>query len=285
MTVPDLARAKGGDHWVAALPATIAALEADWGITAGEPLSGGTSAYVAEARTATGRPAVLKISVPGIGFDREIRTLVAAAGRGYARVLAADPARDAVLLEPLGPALDRSGLTPEAQLDVLAGLLPLAWQVPAEGPAEDKAAGLIALIEELRAPGHGRVVDEALRCAERRSAAFDPDRCVWVHGDAAAANVLAAPDGGWVFVDPQGFLGDPDYDRGVAARDWCEELTAARDPRALLDDYCHRLGGDPRAVREWAYVERVSTGLYVESLGGHSLHLATAAVLIEMHHR
>jgi streptomycin 6-kinase len=281
VTVPDIVRAKGGDRWAAALPATIAALESEWGITAGESLSGGTSAYVARARTATGEPAVLKISVPGAGFDREIRTLLAAGGRGYARVLAADPAREAVLLEPLGPALTRSGLSPEAQLDVLAGLLPLAWQVPAEGPAEDKAAALITLVEEHRTPGHDRVVAEALRCAERRSAAFDPDRCVWVHGDAAAANVLATPDGGWVFVDPDGFLGDPDYDRGVAARDWCEELTAAPDPRALLRDYCRRLGGDPGPVWEWAYLERVSTGLYVESLGGHSLHLATAAALIE----
>lgn len=134
MTVPDIVRAKGGDRWAAALPATIAALEAEWGFTAGEPLSGGTSAYVARARTATGEPAVLKISVPGIGFDREIRTLLAAAGRGYARVLAADPARDAVLLEPLGPALNRSGLSPEAQLDVLAGLLPLRGRCRPRAP-------------------------------------------------------------------------------------------------------------------------------------------------------
>lgn len=282
MTVPDIVRAKGGDRWVAALPATIAALEESWGITVGVPLPGGTSAYVARASTATGEPAVLKISVPGIGFDREIRTLFAAGGRGYARVLAADPGRDAVLLEPLGEALNRSGLTPEAQLDVLAGLLPLAWQMPVGDQApEDKAAGLIAFIEEHRQPGHDRVVAEALRCAERRSAAFDPDRCVRVHGDAAAANVLRRPGGGWAFVDPAGFVGDPDYDRGVAARDWCEELTAAADPRALLESYCRRLGGDPESVRQWAFVERVSTGLYVASLGGQSLHLATAAALLD----
>jgi streptomycin 6-kinase len=280
VTVPDLVRAKAGDRWVAQLPRTIAALEQSWGITAGESLSGGTSAYVARVTTATGEPAVLKISVPGIGFDREIRTLLAADGRGYARVLAADPDRDAVLLEPLGQALNRSALTPEAQLDVLAALLPAAWRVPAEGAPEDKAAGLRDLIEEHRQPGHERIVAEALRCADRRSAAFDPDRCVLVHGDAAAANVLRRADG-WVFVDPAGFVGDPDYDRGVATRDWCEELTATARPRELLGSYCRRLGGDPRSVWEWAFLERVSTGLYVESLGGHSLHLASAAALLD----
>jgi len=280
VTVPDIVRAKGGDRWVAELPGTIAALQESWGITVGESLSGGTSAHVARVTTATGEPAVLKISVPGIGFDREIRTLLAAEGRGYARVLAADPDRDAVLLEPLGEALNRSALAPEAQLDVLAALLPAAWQVPAEGAPEDKAAGLRDLIEEHWQPDHERIIAEALRCADRRSAAFDPDRCVLVHGDAAAANVLRRADG-WVFVDPAGFVGDPDYDRGVAARDWCEQLTDTPDPRGLLESYCRRLGGDVAAVWEWAFLERVSTGLYVESLGGHSLHLATATVLLD----
>lgn len=280
MTVADLVRAKGGDRWVAELPRTIAALEDAWGITAGAALTGGTSAYVARASTATGQPAVLKISVPGIGFDREIRTLLAAGGRGYVRVLAADLDRDAVLLEPLGESLPHSGLSPQAQLDVLAALLPTAWQLPA-GPAEDKAAGLMVFIEEHRRSGHDRILDEALRCADRRSAAFDPDRCVLVHGDAAAANVLRRPGGGWVFVDPAGFVGDRDYDRGVATRDWCEQLAAAPDPHELLESYCRRLGGDPRAVWEWAFLERVSTGLYVESLGGRSLHLATAGALLD----
>lgn len=280
MTIPDLARAKGGDAWVAGLPGTIAALRQRWGITVGESLTGGTAAYVARVTTATGDPAVLKISVPGVGFDQEIRTLLAAGGRGYVRVLDAAPDLDAVLLEPLGRRLTEAALTPDDRLDVLAALLSIAWQLPPDGPAENLATGLIDLIGKLRRPEHDAVIDEALRCARRRSAAFDPDRCVRVHGDAAAANVLERPGDGWVFVDPEGFVGDPDYDRGVAARDWCDELTAAPDPRALLRSYCRRLGGDPQAVWEWAFVERVSTGLYVGSLGGHSLHLSTAGMLL-----
>jgi streptomycin 6-kinase len=280
--VPEIVRAKGGARWVAELPATIAALEKRWDVTAGTALAGGTAAYVARVSTATGEPAVLKISVPGVRFDREIRTLLAADGHGYVRVLAADPDRDAVLLEPLGGSLPRSGLSPEAKLDVLAGLLPVAWRLPVgDGVAEDRAAGLSAFVRQHRRPGYDRIVDEALRCADRRSAAFDPDRCVFVHGDAAAANVLRRPGGGWVFVDPDGFVGDPDYDRGVAARDWGEELAAAPDPRRLLESYCRRLGGDLRSVWDWAFLERVSTGLYLTSLGGRSLHLATAAALLD----
>jgi len=282
--VTDLAGAKGGDRWLAELPATIAALERRWGITVGERLAGGTASYVAAAVTATGEPAVVKISVPVVDFEREVRTLRVAAGRGYVRLLAADLDRNAALLEPLGGSLARSGLPPEDQLAVIADLLPLAWAVPRDALVPtDKAADLVEFVGTLgsSAVGSSAVVDEALRCAERRSAAFDPDRCVVVHGDAAAANVLRRPGDGWVFVDPDGFVGDPAYDRGVAVRDWCAELLAAADPRTLLRSYCVLLGGDPDATWDWGFLERVSTGLYLASLGGDGgPHLDSAATLL-----
>jgi streptomycin 6-kinase len=278
-----LARAKGGDRWAAGLPEVIAELAARWDITVGRPLDGGTASYVVEARRANGDPAVLKISVPGVDVGREARTLLAAAGRGYVRVLAVALDRHAILLESLGTSLDRSGMPAERQLAVLAGLLPLAWQVPDQGGSPlDKAADLAEFITAYRDERHVRIVDEAMRCAERRSAAFDPDRCVVVHGDAAAANVLRRPGDGWVFVDPDGFVGDPAYDRGVAARDWGAELLAAADPRALMRTYCRLLGGDPAVTWEWAFLERVSTGLYIQHLGGDgTAHLASAHALLD----
>jgi streptomycin 6-kinase len=287
--VTGLAGAKGGDRWLANLPATIAALERRWGITVGERLAGGTASYVAAAVTATGEPAVVKISVPVVDFEREVRTLRVAAGRGYVRLLAADLDRNVALLEPLGGPLTRSGLPPEGQLAVIADLLPLAWAVPRDALVPtDKAADLVEFVGTLgssavgsSAVGSSAVVDEALRCAERRSAAYDPGRCVVVHGDAAAANVLRRPGDGWVFVDPDGFVGDPAYDRGVAVRDWCAELLASADPHALLRSYCVLLGGDPDATWDWGFLERVSTGLYLASLGGDGgPHLDSAATLL-----
>jgi streptomycin 6-kinase len=275
-----MAEAKFGPGWTAHVAGTIEALEREWAIRVGERLPGGTSSYVARATTATGEPAVLKISVPmpAVDFAREIRTLRAADGRGYVRVLAHDPARNAALLEPLGGSLSRSGLAPQRQLAVLAGLFPLAWAVPPSGSPTDKAA---ALAEFVASFGPSAIVDEALRCAERRSAAYDPDRCVVVHGDAAAANVLRRPGDGWVFVDPDGFAGDPAYDRGVAVRDWCDEVLAAADARGLLLSYCRLLGGDVDATWDFGYLERVSTGLYIRSLGGDARpHLDSARTLL-----
>jgi hypothetical protein len=53
-----------GQRWLAALPALVSSLEADWAVTCGTALEGGSTAYVAEAVTADGQLAVLKIAEP-----------------------------------------------------------------------------------------------------------------------------------------------------------------------------------------------------------------------------
>ena len=79
-----------------------------------------------------------------------VAVLHAACGRGYARLLAAAPEHRAVLLEALGPALERSGLAPERQIEILCAALRDAWQVPAPDAApEAKAEALADLVGRL----------------------------------------------------------------------------------------------------------------------------------------
>lgn len=58
-----------GRRWWAELPAVVAELEREWGIDTGLPFAGGSASWVAPARTANGRSAVLKVNLP----DREAR--------------------------------------------------------------------------------------------------------------------------------------------------------------------------------------------------------------------
>jgi streptomycin 6-kinase len=75
-------------------------------------------------------------------------------------------------------------------------------------------------------------------------------------------------------VDPDGFLGDPTYDLGVALRDWSDQLLAG-DAAGTLRRWCRlvadRSGLDATAIEEWAYLERVSTGLFALDLGAEAL--------------
>lgn len=290
-----------GAAWLSGLPALIDDLERRWSITFGESLNGGTASYVARTRTADGRDAVVKLSVPDPAFTRQIRTLAAARGRGYVRLLAHDEENYAVLLEALGPPLNHLGHSPEVQIDTLCDMLPAAWQVPTPAspnaePALNKARSLADLVarlwQDLGHPCAERVPEYALECAERRAAAFDLDRCVIVHGDAASPNAVrvlaprAGAESGFVFVDPDGFLGDPTYDLGVVLRDWCPELLAGDAP-SVAHRYCRqiaaRTGMEEAAIWEWGFLERVSTGLYSLSLTPEDLtspHLTTAEALL-----
>ncbi|GGV23282.1 hypothetical protein GCM10010277_02770 [Streptomyces longisporoflavus] len=293
-----------GEQWLAGLPGLIDDLERRWSIDVGQPLSGGSSSYVARARTGDGRDAVLKLSLPAPDFAGQVQTLRLADGRGYARLLAHDSERHAMLQEALGPSLDRLGLAPRQQIETLCAMLRSAWQVPRApeltvDPAKDKARTLGEMVgrlwESLGRPCPERVVSQALTFAERRAAAFDPGRCVVVHGDPHPGNALrvAAPrtgaGAGFVFVDPDGFLADPAYDLGVVLRDWCAELRGEdrATARGLVHSYCallaDRTGVDQRAIWEWGFLERVSTGLYVLGFGAEEFgrpFLDTAELLV-----
>jgi streptomycin 6-kinase len=88
-----------------------------------------------------------------------------------------------------------------------------------------------------------------------------------------------------VLVDPAGFREDPAYALGVVLRDFSTHLTGP-DAQATLRGWCEALGDrtglDPQHIWEWAFLERVSTGLYVLGFGAERVaapYLTTAANL------
>jgi len=268
---------EAGARWHAALPATLDALAADWHLDVRRPLPGGSAAYVVGVRDHHGHDLVLKVALPEDDLSDQGRVLATARGRGYARLHAHDPARHALLMEHLGDSLDRASLEPEPALDLLVDTLGEAWAGQSEpGPGgPDKAAALGEMVRDLDAalggPTDPRVMRTALDHAERL--AGWGGRRVVAHGDPHPANLLRAPDGrgtGWVFVDPDGLAADPAYDAGVLLRDWCRRLQGT-GARSLLAAWCARVadraGLDFERVWAWAFLERVSTGLYVTSFG------------------
>jgi len=275
-----------GRAWQESLPRVLGELAERWSLRVGRGLPGGSASYVCEAVTAAGDPAVLKVVVPDPALADEARVLEAARGRGHVRLHAHDPERRALLLERLGGSLDRSTLPPEARLDVAVDVLARAWTVPVEAgpPATDRAAHLADGVRAAAADHPGAcppaVLRAALACADRRSGAGDPARHLLCHGDPHPANLLAvrAPrpgaEPGWVLVDPDGVRCEPAYDAGVLLRDWSSHLQGP-DARRTHEEWVRRVADradlDPAAVRDWAYLGRVSTGLYLHTLGADRL--------------
>jgi streptomycin 6-kinase len=150
---------------------------------------------------------------------------------------------------------------------------------------------VLDLDQRLGRPTDRRVLRTALDHADAL-VGHDPATTVVLHGDAHPGNTLpvlsprAGAPAGHVLVDPDGFAGDPAYDAGVVLRDFCAHLTGP-DARSRLEGWCDlvagRTGTDPSRVWAWAFLERVSTGLYVTSFGAERVgrpFLDTAAHLL-----
>ncbi|MGI3785716.1 MAG: aminoglycoside phosphotransferase family protein, partial [Janthinobacterium lividum] len=217
-----------GRAWVDTLPGLLDELCRRWSLRLGRRLPGGSASYLTTVLRADGSEAVLKVALPEPGPADLAAALGTADGRGYVRVLEAEPGLGALLLERLGPSLDRSGLGVEAQLDALATTLLRAWRAP-DRPPSDKAGSLARSIRGLHAQVPTAlgpdVVERALTCAAMLGDP-DPDDLVVVHGDPHPGNLLRVrrprpgAESGWCFVDPDPFVGDRAYDLGVAVRDF-----------------------------------------------------------------
>ena len=220
-----------------------------------------------------GTAAVLKLDLPG-ALDTEAAVMSASSGRGYVGVLAWDPVRGALLLERLGDPLWTAAPTLTAQADVIVPLLRDAWTVPLEvgRPFSGKASGLVAILADLGpryGTEHPRAVDRASAYAAGLARDEQPE--VVCHGDAHPLNVLRRGEG-WALIDPDGFVGERAYDLGVLLRDGCREITAAEaaDPgsgirllRHAANHVAQQADSDAERIWRWAFVERVTTGLYL----------------------
>jgi streptomycin 6-kinase len=283
LDLPDLVRQRAlaigpaGQRWLDQLDGVVEALAARWHLTVGEPFAGGTASLVAAATDAAGQDCVLKVWMPleidgGDAFDRSVLAHQLADGRGCARLLDHDAESRAVLLERLGPNLDALGMAVPAILETVAATLREFWRpVPADAPLRtgpEQAAWLAENIvrnwDELEQPCERAIIDRALAYCGERADAFDPATAVLAHGDAHGWNTLAAGDGSFKLVDPEGLRSEPAHDLAVPMREYNEPLLAG-DTARLVRERAEQLASwcdvDPDAVWQWGFVERVSTGL------------------------
>jgi streptomycin 6-kinase len=285
--LPDAVRnraiAEGHAGWVDALADLVDELQRDWSIEVGRAYDEGTEAFVADAVFADGTAAVLKVLVPrrGEGIDdHEATVLRLADGDGCASLYQEDADRGALLMERLGPSMFALALPYEQRLPALCDAASKIWR-----PAPDvglpttttKAAWLIEFVttkwEALGRPCAERTIEHAVACGQRRVTAGHPEHALLLHGDVHQWNALQS-DTGFKLVDPDGLIGDAEYDLGVILREDPDEPLAS-DPMATAHWMAERHDLDATAIWEWAVIERVSTGLVATEIDlqpvGHQL--------------
>jgi len=256
--------ARGGAwaDWVARLPRLAEELLEEWGLRPdGWPMHGYCS-LVVPALTADGDRVVLKLTYDGDDeSEHEALALRHWDGRGAVRMLRADPARRALLLERLHPT-DLGDAWDLEACEVVAGLWGLL-HIPALPQLRPVTAYVARWVDDLaRLPVNGpvphRLVQQATSLAGDLVADPASTRVV-IHGDLHYTNVLAADRAPWLAIDPKPMNGDPHYE--VAPMLWNRTEELAGDLRGGIRRRFHALvdagGLDEERARDWVVVREV----------------------------
>jgi streptomycin 6-kinase len=290
LIIPEILRrhaaAATAEGWLDELPAVVRHLEKQWNITVGDPFSGATEAYVAQATTVDGHAVVLKVRLPSDpnAARYETTALRLADGKGCVALLRDDLDTGALLLERLGTSLFNLGRPVAQRLEILCDTVTRMWRVAPDcglptgaDRARQRGVFIAKTWEMLDRPCSEQAIAHALDCVHRRERAHDAERAVLVHGDVHQLNALAAGEG-FKLIDPDGGLAEPECDLGTLMRGDPVELLDA-DPRQRAWWLAARTGLDATAIWEWGVIERVASGLHCAQIDLQPLARQTLAAV------
>jgi streptomycin 6-kinase len=242
--------------WLEQLPNTIQELQDRWSLTLEAPFDGDevSCAWVARATRKDGTRSVFKLGMPHMEGEHEIQGLRFWNGDPTVRLLEADDALNAMLLERCEPGTVLRQLPESEQDEVIAGLLRRLWRPPEEPhPFRPLSAMLIywaneTIADYARWPDTG-LVQEGLHLFEELSRPSPND--VLLATDLHAGNILSAEREPWLVIDPKPFIGDRAYDATQHLFNCKERLRA--DPRGTTSRFAGLLGLDDERVRLWMF--------------------------------
>ncbi|MHB8323163.1 MAG: aminoglycoside phosphotransferase family protein [Candidatus Dormibacteria bacterium] len=250
------------------LSRTVQHLERQWSLQCDEPFQpGGQTAWVAPARTASGRDLVLKLAWRHAEAAHEAAGLRAWDGQGAVRLYRAEEFDDTVALliercRPGNPLASR----PETEQDTaIASLLPRLWLEPDPGhpfrPLQEMCDAWADEFE-LKAVARAANIDPGLArdgIVMLRTLPASADRNVLLCTDLHAGNVLAAAREPWLVIDPKPYVGDPTYDALQHLLN-CEERLRA-DPGGLVRRMADLLGLNSDRLLLWLFARCVHESL------------------------
>lgn len=256
-----------GAAWLEQLPEIIDSCSERWALTVAQPFPGLSYHWVAPASTATGEPVVLKLGVPRAELAAEIEVLRLAAGQGTVRLLHADAALGALVLERLLPGTPLTLLADDEEATAIAArLMRQFWRPAPLNAVLPTTIDWMEGFERLRSyfdggtgPFSPRLIAHVEEIArELHASAAGP---VVLHGDLHHYNILAAQRQPWLIIDPQGVVGEPSYEVGAFMRNPMPEILDVPDLTGLsarrAKIFAAVLGLDEQRILGWSFAQAV----------------------------
>jgi streptomycin 6-kinase len=244
------------EQWLERLPFLLKDLADRWGLTLTTPFDSDevSCAWVAVVAREDGSSAVLKVGMPHLEGEHEIQGLRFWDGDPTVRLIEADDAANAMLLERCEPGTHLRELAEADQDAVIAGLLRRLWRPPpAENPFRAQSALMAHWREETMADAErwsdAGPVGAGLELLQDLSA--NTASTVLLATDLHAGNVLRAQREAWLVIDPKPFVGDAAYDATQHLLN-CKSRLRAR-PDETIRGFADLLGVDDERVRLWTF--------------------------------
>jgi len=272
-----------GADWAAALPRLLAdALDA-WDLTPlGLGRAGWTAVVVPVLRD--GEALALKVVWPHIEGRDEALVLRHWDGDGAVRLVAADPARGALLLEALDPTRDLRSVDVDTACEVVGGLLRrLARPAPPQLRTPSASSRQhTAFVSRADSPLPRRMQERTLGRLEELLADPQCDATL-LHADLHYENVLAADREPWLAIDPHPLAGHPGFELQPLLRNRVDELGTGSTFRWLVrrrvEVAAEAAGIDEDVALSWCYVATAIEAGWAAADGDHDAVSFNVALL------
>jgi streptomycin 6-kinase len=287
-----------GYAFLKALPESITAASARWGLTDVRPAPALSYNFVAFARRGD-EPVVLKMGVPGSEMKSELAALRLFHGQGACRLLDYDEARYWMLLERLQPGVMLSTLDDDAEAThIAADVMQKIWRpLDSENSLPPALHHFINLsdwfdgLKNLRPTFNGGTGPFPEKLVERVEGSVkdflaEHHKPVLMHGDLHHFNILSS-ERGWLIIDPKGVIGPAGYEVGPLLINPWGDLLSGIDYRRItkrrIDILHERLGFERERIREWGLAHAILSAWWgVEENTGWDYALAFARMIAEL---
>ena len=289
---------EAGYAFLKALPDSIAAASARWGLTDVQPAPTLSYNFVAFANRGD-EQVVLKMGVPGGEMESELAALHLFNGQGACRLIDYDEEKSWMLLERLKPGVMLSTLEDDEEATTIAvDVMQKIWRPLDSGSSlphtlhhfiklSDWFDGLNNLRPTFNG-GTGPFPETLVERVERSVKDFlaENHKPVLMHGDFHHFNILSS-ERGWLIIDPKGVIGPAGYEVGPFLinpwGDLLREMDYRRMTKRRIDILHERLGFERERILEWGLAHAVLSAWWgIEDNTGWDYALAFAKMIADL---
>lgn len=258
-----------GEHWIANLPATVAALTDYWNLSQVIPVPNMTFNYVAKAILNINQPVVLKISYDKKSIVNEKRALMNLDSQGSIKLINYNSKYNALLLQQAIPGITLKSLYP-AQIDYVMECYVKTMQKlhSKHLPKKQNDYHIADWLKALDTPASKQIPIHILnRAIDLRNKLLSSLKSlVFLHGDLHHDNILKHGNE-WLAIDPKGVVGEAEFE--IAAFDfmYITELATTVNVKKIFTERINLLAQksnlDAQRIKDWVFVRLVLMAVWL----------------------